>query len=501
LQVLLEKFKEVLFAVLPITLIVLFLNFTLTPLEPQLLIRFVIGATLIILGLSIFLFGVDIGISPIGHLMGANLAKTNKIGIIILAGLLLGFFISMAEPDLHILAGQVDAVTSGAVTRLSIIIVVSIGIAAMMTLGLIRIIYNIPLYKILTVLYVIILALSLFTPSQFLAIAFDASGATTGAMTVPFILALALGVSALKKDSKASEKDSFGLVAITSTGAIIAVMLMSLITKNQGLAGSVIKEETSTSSLISPFLQQLPTLSGEIFLALLPLLIVFLMSHKLFFDLSSRKFKKILKGLIYTFIGLVLFLTGVNAGFMDVGSTLGSAIASLDNPAVLIITGFILGLVTILAEPAVYVLTNQIEDVTSGYVKRKVVLSALAIGVGLAVALSVLRVIVPGLQLWHYLLPGYCIAVIMTYFTPKLFVGIAFDAGGVASGPMTATFILAFVQGAASSTAGANVLTDGFGMIAMVALTPLITLQLLGLIFKIKSRKGEVAEHGKSRQQ
>lgn len=495
MNVLTEKFKEVLYAVLPITVMVLLLHFTVTPLETPMLLKFIIGAILIIIGLSIFLFGVDIGIHPIGTLMGGSIAKSNKIWIVGIAGLILGFFISIAEPDLHILAGQVDFVTSGIISKLSIVIVVSIGIAVMLTLGLFRIVYNFPLYKLLTVLYLIIFALSIFTSTEFLAVSFDASGATTGALTVPFILALALGVSTLKKDSKASEKDSFGLVAIASTGAIISVMIMSILSKMDKITASLEYNISSSNSIIAPFIEKLPIIAMEIVLALLPLLILFLVFQKKSFKLTKKAFYNILKGLIYTFIGLVLFLLGVNAGFMDVGSVVGYNIASLDYQWILVLIGFILGLVVVLAEPAVHVLTHQIEDVTSGYVKRKVVLLALSIGVGVSVALSMVRIMIPEIQLWHFLLPGYLISIAMTYFVPKLFVGIAFDAGGVASGPMTATFILAFAQGAAERIEGANVLIDGFGVIAMVALTPIIALQILGAIFKIKSIKGGVEKN------
>ncbi|HHV99512.1 MAG TPA: DUF1538 domain-containing protein [Clostridiaceae bacterium] len=490
MNVLTDKLKEVMLAVLPITILVLILNFTITPLEGYLLARFLIGALLIILGLSIFLFGVDIGVTPVGTLMGSSIAKTNKMWIVIVAGLILGFFISIAEPDLHILAGQVDSVTSGLISKLSIVLVVSVGIAVMVSLGLARIVISFPLYKFLTISYLIIFAMAIFTSPHFLAISFDASGATTGAMTVPFILALSLGVSSLKKDSKASEKDSFGLVGIASAGAIMAVMVMSIISESDRITGSLEYDLYESTSIFAPFIRNLPTIVSEAFLALLPLLVTFIVFQIISFKLKKKPFRKILKGLLYTFIGLVLFLLGVNSGFMDVGSVVGYKLASLENKSIVVIIGFILGLVTVLAEPAVYVLTHQIEDVTSGYVKRSVVMVALSIGIGFSVALSILRILIPGIQLWHYLLPGYIISILMTYFVPKLFVGIAFDSGGVASGPMTATFILAFAQGAAEAIEGANVLIDGFGIIAMVALTPLITLQILGLIFKAKSRKG-----------
>ncbi len=480
------------FSVIPIVILVLILNFTASPLELGQLIKFLLGALLIILGLSIFLLGVELGIDQIGQHMGSAIAKSNKIWIVVIAGVLLGFIISIAEPDLQILAGQVDAVTLGLISKLSIVIIVSIGIAFLLSFGLVRIVYNFPLNKMLTILYGIIFVLALFTSSEFMSISFDASGATTGALTVPFILALALGVSSLKKDSKASEKDSFGLVAVTSTGAIIAVMIMSIISKTDKISGSIDTAVTDSNSIIKPFIHELPVIAFEIFLALLPILVLFLIFQKTSLKLSKHQKARILMGLLYSFIGLVLLLTGVNAGFMEVGTIVGFKIAALDNDALLIGVGFVLGVVTILAEPAVYVLTNQIENVTSGYVKRKTVLLALSIGVGISVALSMIRILIPDLKLWHYLLPGYIIALALTYLVPKLFVGIAFDSGGVASGPMTATFILAFAQGAAHAIEGADVLLDGFGIIAMVALTPLITLQILGLIYKVKSRKGGV---------
>mgnify|MGYP000859081935 CR=1 FL=1 len=483
------KFKEVLFSVLPITLIVLILNFTLTPLDTPLLIRFIMGAVLIIIGLSVFLFGIDISVTPVGNALGSTVAKSNKLWIVAIVGLVSGFIISMAEPDLHILAGQVEFVTSGAITKILIVAVVSVGIGAMMSTGIMRIVLNFPLYKLFTILYLIILALGVFTQPEFLAISFDASGATTGAMTVPFMLAVAGGVSALKKDSKSSEKDSFGLVGIASAGAIIAVMVMGLFTEGDKAAAGIGHTVPSTS-IIEPFIQKLPRIALEMFIALLPIALIFVALQGFSVKMSKRSVIRISAGLGFTFVGLVLFMVGVNAGFMDVGAVVGYNIASLDNKAYAVIIGFVLGLVTVLAEPAVYVLTHQIEDVTSGYVKRKVVMLFLCLGVGVAGALSIVRILVPSIQLWHYLLPGYIISIAMMYFTPKLFVGIAFDSGGVASGPMTATFILAYAQGAANAAEGANVLAEGFGMIAMVALTPLIALQLLGIIFKIKSKKG-----------
>ena len=494
LNVILSRFKEVSFSVIPVAIAVLLINFTVSPMPADTLIRFLIGAALVVLGLTLFLLGVDIGITPLGNLTGTSLAKSNKLWLVVISGLILGFFISIAEPGLLVLSGQVDSVTSGQIPGIALLIVVSIGMAVMISVGFIRVFYNIPLYKLLLVSYLVIFGLALFSSREFLAIAFDASGATTGVLAVPFILALSVGISKLKKDSKASEKDSFGLVAIASSGAILSVLVIDVFTKPKFLSSGLDSRVSDADSIIGPFFEIIPEYLKESFLAILPLLVILLVLQVVFFKLKKRELRKLLTGFGFAFIGLFVFLLGVNAGFMDVGTSIGNNLASMDNKAYIIVVGFVLGVVTILAEPAVYVLTHQIEDVTSGYVKRKAVLVPLALGVGIAVGLSVIRVLVPGIQLWHYLVPGYIICLTLMFFTPKLFVGIAFDAGGVATGPVTATFILAFIQGAANAFEGADLMADGFGMIAMVAMIPIITLEVLGLIFKVKSKEKGVEE-------
>lgn len=489
MSVIWSKFKEVVFSVLPITLIVIVLNLTITPLDPNLLIRFMIGAILVTVGLTIFLLGVDTGITPIGENLGSAITKSNKLWILVVAGLIFGFFISIAEPDLQILATQVDSVTGGIISKTIILVVVSIGIAIMLTIGLARIVFNFPLYKLLTITYGIIFILALFVTPEFLAISFDASGATTGALTVPFILGLAVGVSRMKKDSKGSEKDSFGLVGITSAGAILGVMIMNLIYGAQDIVDVGSSNGSETRSVIQVFVDLIGPLALEIGIALIPIILLFGLFQLIFFKLSRKTLRRIFFGILFTYIGLILFLMGVQGGFMELGEVLGYQLASLSNPVYVLGIAFIFGLVTILAEPAVNVLTHQIEDVTSGYVKRSIVMITLSIGVALALALSILRIIVPQIQLWHYLLPGFGLSILLAQRIPKLFVGIAFDSGGVASGPMTATFILAFAQGVARAVPHANVLVDGFGLIAMVAMTPIIAIQILGIIFKMKSKK------------
>ncbi|HRS20809.1 MAG TPA: DUF1538 domain-containing protein [Clostridia bacterium] len=484
-----QKLREVLASVLPIIFIVLILNFTILPIASNLIIRFLIGSVLIIFGLTVFLIGVDIGVTPFGGLIATSLTKNNKLWIIAVSGLLLGFFVSIAEPGLLVLANQVALVTLDGISSSSIVIVVSVGLAVLVSFGFIRIVFNIPLYKILTVSYLFIFILALFTSPEFLAIAFDASGATTGVLAVPFILALSMGIAVLNKDSKSAEKDSFGLVSIASIGAIISVMILDILSKENKYAESLELNILQSDSIFEPFFNLVPDILKESFIAILPLLVIFLVFQRISFKLERRAYKRILIGFGYTFLGLVVFLIGVNAGFMELGSTVGYNLASFDNKWYVVIVGFVIGLVTILAEPAVHVLTYQIEEVTAGYVKRAAVLVPLSLGVGFAIALSVIRILIPGIQLWHYLLPGYIISIAMTYFVPKLFVGIAFDAGGVATGPMTATFILAYIQGVADAIEWASVMRDGFGMISMVALSPIITLQILGFVFKMKSKK------------
>jgi len=487
LDILIRKFREVVYSVLPITIIVLILNFTIAPIGYELIMRFIIGALFIIIGLGIFLFGVDLGIQPIGTNMGSSLAKWRNLWLIIVFGLILGFLINVAEPDLQVLASQVSQVTSGALSQASLVIVVSMGIGLLVAVGLARIVFKAPLNKLLTVLYGIILILAIFSPDAFLGIAFDSGGATTGSMTVPFILSLALGISSVE-GGKDAEEDSFGLVGIASTGPMIAVLTMSIISRLTSLTGSLPKT-AHVEGIIYPFIRIMPALSIEVTMALLPLILIFAVFQKLFFKLPRKQLAKIVKGLVYTFVGFLLFLTGVNAGFMEAGTAIGYVAASLDYNWVVIPIGFVLGFTVIYAEPAVYVLNEQIEDVTSGYIKKSIILYALSIGVAMAVTLSMIRILIPGIKLWHYLLPGYALAIILSYFAPNLFVGIAFDSGGVASGPMTATFILAFAQGVAEATPGADVLMDAFGVISMVALTPLIAIQIVGLIYKHKASK------------
>lgn len=489
MKLFLSKIREVLQAVLPVVGIVLLLHITLTPLTGLQLARFLFGALCITAGLSIFLYAIDLSVNLIGRAMGRTFAKTDSLLLLAGAGLALGFIISIAEPDLHILAGQVERLTAGTVSKWGIILVVSVGIAVMLAIGLIRIVKTFPLHKLLVGFYAGVFLLALSASDEFLAIAFDASGATTGAMTVPFIMSMALGVTLLRKSTLASNDCGFGLIGVVSIGPILSVLVMGRFRGT--LQGTPIAEApvrtplTVSQTVLGPFLDKVPVIAEEVLLALLPIFLIFMLLQRVSFRLSRKNVSWIIYGLLLTYIGLFLFLLGAQGGFMEVGRTIGFNVASLDNKLYLLVISFVLGLVTVLAEPAVHVLTHQIEDITNGAVKRNAVKAVLSLGIGTAVALAMLRIVFPEIQLWHYLLPGYIIALTLTFFVPKIFVGIAFDSGGVASGPMTATFILSFVQGAASAMAGDNLVSESFGMIALVAMTPIIAVQVLGLVYKL----------------
>lgn len=489
MNILTEKFKEVLTSVLPIYIIVLLIYFFLIDIPSSILLSFTIGTIVIIIGLTTFLTGVEVGISPIGEYMGRGIAKSNKLSILIIFGFILGFLISASEPSVLVLGQQLETISDGLISSFAMVMVISVGLGVMIVLGLMRIVYKWSLRAVLTTSYLIIFGLTLISSNEIIAIAFDASGATTGEVTVPFILSLAAGVAVLESNSKSSSADSFGLVGVASVGAIIAVLIFNLLTPSGGdLSGSLDIGVAQEINIVEQYASTLIEEAIDVFFTLLPIVVLFWIFQKLRLNIPKSELNRIWKGTVYVYIGLVLFMTGVYAGFMDMGIIVGYTLGSEDMLVELSLVGAVIGLVTILAEPAVNVLTHQIEDVTANAIHRKPVLVALCIGVSFAIFLAIIRMLVPGLELWHILLPGYILVLILQFFVPNVFVGMAFDAGGVATGPLTATFILAFVQGAAEAIPQATVIGEGFGMIALVALMPILTLQILGFIYSVRSK-------------
>jgi hypothetical protein len=341
----------------------------------------------------------------------------------------------------------------------------------------------------MTIIYLFILVLAIFAPSDLLGIAFDASGNTTGAVSVPFILAISVGISALTRNREKEDDDGFGILGIASTGAIIAVLFQGIFSPKTKIEGSLPISDSLTTGLVGQLLSSVVENLKETFIVLMPIIVIYLIIELIWIKQPLYKVKRILIGGIYTYIGLVLFLTGINVGFLEASRFVGRMIAENYEPWVLIVVGMIFGVITIPAEPSVHILTRQIEDNTSGSIKAIRVMLTLCIGVAVAVGLSMLRILMPSLQLWHIILPGMIIAIALSYIVPNIFVGIAFDSGGVAAGTMTSVFILPFAQGASNAIPGSNIMNDSFGIIAIVAITPLIAVQLLGLIYKVKSKR------------
>ena len=487
---LLAKCKETIVSVVPIMVIVLILHLTISPLSSTMLIEFFIGGVLLILGMSIFLLGADIGMIPVGQKVGATLTKKRNLGLMLAIGFAVGFVLTIAEPDVQVLATQVTSVDSS-IPRTPLIMMIAVGVGLFVALGLARIVFQISMKWLLTGAFAVIFLCAAFVSPEFVGIAFDAGGATTGPMAVPFVMALGLGVASVRKNSSTSnaEDDSFGLAGTASIGPILAVLCMGMVTggnSGEKVAETVVQAAAEVS-ILRHFLGLVPDVVVEVTKALIPLAIIFLIFQIALLRMPRQQVRRTILGLVYTFIGLVIFLTGVNGGFMPAGQVLGAGIGSLDNDWWLVLIGMVFGAVVVCAEPAVWVLTDQVEEVSGGHIRRPIMLVALAIGVAIAVALAMTRVIT-GLSIWWYLLPGYGIAILMTFFCPPLFTAIAFDSGGVATGPMSSTFILSFTLGA-SIALGGNPVMDAFGVIAMIAMIPLIAIQALGLIYRRKESK------------
>ena len=477
-----EKMKEVLASVLPVTLFVVILHFSVTPLTGMQIGQFLLGAFLVLTGLSVFLVGVDLGATPIGRHSGRVLVNTGKLPLLLAGGLLLGFLISVAEPDLQILASQVQQLTSASITKWQMVIVVSIGVGILVMVGFWRIIKQVRLRYVFWVTYAVILVLAILNRPLLHDFAFDASGATTGAITTPFVLALAAGVAQITAARREDARDQFGIVGLASAGAILAVLAQGALQKSFNPTTPSGSGWQAPAFFFEPFKLATGTAFLDSLLSIAPLVLIFFLLHITILTLRRREKTCIYIGMFFCYLGLVLFMVGVMGGFMSTGHLIGTELVLKNKPLLTVIAGFFLGMATVIAEPAVHVLTLSVEEETDGVIPRKVVLTFLAVGVAFSVALAVIRIYINGLELWHILLPGYTLIMIMSYFTPDLFLGIAFDAGGVASGPMTATFILAFTQGIAAGVPQADLLLDGFGVVALVAMAPLITLQILGLI-------------------
>ena len=428
-----EKFSETLKAVFPILLIVLVLCFSIAPIPPSILMTFLTGAVLLVIGMLFFNVGVDLSMTPMGERVGTIMTKSKNLVVIVLISFVMGFVITISEPDLQVLAQQVPSIPN-----LTLILAVAAGVGTFLVLALLRMLFGIALPKLLVLFYIVIFALTPLVPADFLAIAFDSGGVTTGPMTVPFIMAFGIGISAIRNDKHAAD-DSFGLVSMCSIGPILAVLILGMI-YNPGSAEQVsesIPVINDTVELWRLFAVELPHYLKEMLVSLFPIIFFFGLFQLASRDINKRSLIKIGVGLVYTYIGLVLFLTGANVGFMPAGNYLGQTIAGLSYSWIIIPIGMMIGYFIVKAEPAVFVLTKQVEEMTSGGISAKAMGNSLSIAVAVSVGLAMVRVLT-GISIMWFLIPGYAIALGTSFFVPKIYTAIAFDSGGVASGPMTA---------------------------------------------------------------
>ncbi len=483
-----EKLLEALKAVLPIVGIVLALCFSVAPISGSILLCFLLGAAMIIVGVMFFTLGAEASMTPMGERVGAAVTRSRSLPLIIGMGFLLGVLITISEPDLQVLAGQVPAVPG-----MTLILSVAAGVGVFLVLALLRMLLGVPLAPMLVFFYAVVFALALFVPPDFLAVAFDSGGVTTGPMTVPFIMALGVGISAIRSDRRAAA-DSFGLVSLCSIGPILAVLVLGMIFRPEDGAYTppVLPEIADSVELWALFRSGLPTYMREIAVSLLPITALFGIFQVAALKLSARTLKKIGVGLAYTYVGLVLFLTGANVGFMPAGNYLGQVMAGLPYRWIVVPVGMAIGYFIVKAEPAVYVLNKQVEEITDGAISSAAMGAALSLGVAASIGLAMARVLT-GISILWFLIPGYAIAIALSFFVPKIFTAIAFDSGGVASGPMTAAFLLPFAQGACAAVGG-NIVTDAFGVVAMVAMTPLIAIQVLGLVYQLRQSSAAKAQ-------
>lgn len=479
-QKLKEKILESLSAVLPITGIVLLLSILLVPMDIGTMVMFIVGAIMLVVGMGFFQLGAEMSMTPIGEGIGVQISKTRKVLVVLLIGFVMGAIITISEPDLQVLAEQVPSVPNRV-----LILTVAVGVGLFLALAIVRIKFQIDLSKMLIILYGLLIGASFLVPKEFMAVAFDSGGVTTGPMTVPFIMAMGIGLASRRTD-KNSASDSFGLVALSSIGPILAVLVLGCFYKPTEAVYSLgdVATVVTTRDVVRVFGGSIPIYAREVLVSLLPIAAVFVIFQLLSRRYQRRQLKRIAVGLVYTYAGLVLFLCGVNVGFAPVGSFLGKELASLVFNWILIPIGMLIGYYIVKAEPAIQVLNHQVENVTDGAVSVKAMNRCMSIGVAISVGLAMMRVLT-GLPIGWIIIPGYLIALVLSRFVPKIFVGIAFDSGGVASGPMTSTFLLPLSIGTCQAIGG-NLMTDAFGVVALVALTPLIAIQIMGIVYQVK---------------
>ena len=483
-----EKMMESLKSVLPVAVVVLLLCFSLTPVSGGMLMTYLAGAVMVVLGMGLFTLGAETSMTPMGEYVGAQMTKSRKIVNIICISLFVGIMITISEPDLQILANQFPTIPN-----MTLMLSVAVGVGVFLVVAMLRILFHIELRYFLWIFYIIVFILAFLVDPSFRSVAFDSGGVTTGPMTVPFIMALGVGVSFIRSDKGAGD-DSFGLVALCSIGPILAVLLLGLL-YNSGDASYLAESypvPVESREMFLLFCKNVPHYMKEVTMAVGPIVLFFFIYQLFHTKIAKENLLRICVGIVYTYLGLVLFLTGANVGFMPAGQYIGSLIGGSSWKWIAIPVGMVIGYFIVAAEPAVHVLKKQVEDITAGAIPSRALEITLGIGIACAAGLGLLRALT-GINIFYILVPGYTLALLLTFFVPPIFTSIAFDSGGVASGTITATFLLPFTMGVCVASGG-DVVTDAFGIVSMVAMMPLITIQILGLVYKLRLAKAEKNE-------
>lgn len=490
---LLKTIKDTTLSSLPLAIIVAICLICFPFSNPNLYGKILVGYFSVIVGQALFLVGLESSILPIGSKLGSSFSKYNKLIFVLSFGFLFGLLSTVAEPALSVLARQITVILP-IVNSTLFIWITGTGIGICVALALVMIIKNLNIKIVFGALYIIVFILVIFAPSEFISLAFDGSGATTGDVSVPFILALGIGISTTFSKSKKND-DSFGIIGIASVGPIIAVLLYGIIVKATN--GSIPPANDYVISTGFAYGDILANNLLDVALAIFPIVLISMPVLVFIVKLPKREFLRLILGVIPVYFGLLIFLSGIDYGFGFVGQYIGQAFFDTSKPEffpyLLLIVGFVLGSAITISEPAVVVLGTQIEELTNGHIKKMTIIITLAIGIGFASLLSVLKILTQ-INILYFLIPLYVIALVMMKFTPKLFVGLAFDSGGVTGGALTSAFLtpltLSIAQSVvALSNSNMSIITNGFGIISFISVTPIIAIQALGIIYDIRSKK------------
>lgn len=489
-----EKVKESAKSILPFFAIIVGLYLIFMKFNTWAFLSLIIATLFMILGMALFSVGVDMSTMKMGGYVGSNMSKSRKISFMIIYSFVLGFIVTIAEPDLMVLAEQVPGISS----KWVILLTVSAGTGIFLALSTLKTLFKWNIKWILVGCYVGLLALACLCHANFVPLAFDCEGITTGPVSVPFIMAFGLGICSVRTD-KNSQNDGFGLIALASVGPALAVFIVSMfLSSTASTTSEVVSTVTSASQMGESIGLEILSYMKEVMIVILPIFVFFLIYNYMYLKLPKQALARIFIGLLYTYIGLVLFLTGVSTGYLPTANELGGAIASSNVWWVIIPLGLVIGFFLVFAEPAVHVLNKQVEDITGGIIKQKTMQISISIGVAIAVFLSVLRAVFAINFLW-FLIPLVLVIIVLSIISPTLFVSIGFDSGGTAAGALSCSFVLPFVVGIANSF-GHSTMLYAFGTIGFIALTPVVVIEIMGIRYNyVKNKSNKTIAKPKSK--